>query len=509
MCFVNLFIFIFLITSIYTDIILSHQQYYSINYFNLNNEYVIEKTWSIVLNTSYNAIFTIGDFNNDGFEEIVIVSNNTIYIVNGSNGSIYRKLVFDNSIIGFRPIRDLDRDGYYEIVVLTGSLQVDRIIREFNVFNLIENRLVRKNSIELEIPYYALNFDYFRSTVYLYDTIEYIIPHSFYTGLDIKLLTYFIQYNIVDNSIRQNVVENKMYLMYTNRLLGDIDGDGAIEFTNRFIVEQYTETIARLKYVLSIKRSDGSTIYSSVMNTPVYNIVVSKSTGSYVFLLETHENSTDLETTQYRLIAVNEKGNVLYDKKIVNATSRLIPMGDLLILIYWVEHSNETFIELINTNNGSIVSRINLGVMKLEEFVKTAFSIYGLGDVDNDNVKEFFIQINNECFVAKADDTLLMYELRNCNLEKIVSSYKTLNGVNIIALKNMSKNIELESFNIYKPGVKPILGYIPKPYEQIVYTIDNTSVYIFIILAILLASLIGSLAYMRRKRSRRKRVRKH
>lgn len=434
------------------------------------HSYIIEKKWSLPINiTKYNALFRSGDFNRDGFEEIIIVFNNKLIFINGCNGTVFREIEFDKTIVGFKPIRDLNNDGFNEVVIVTGSYTAVEATREFIVWDLVENRALRKNSITIEIGYYSLEFDYYRLIAYRDDVVEYLFPYvSIEQGL-VKV-TYVIYYNIVNNDIGYRVIENKGYLLYSNLLTGDIDNDGVVEFTNKYLIEQYSEgDLATSRFRLYIRDFENRTIFSHVSKTLFLYIELSNTTQRNVFLMESIENRTigDLTLFIHRITAVSDRGDILYEKPYLNATGRKTPMGSIFTFIYLNENSSEVFIELLNTNDGSLIARSRLGRASLIEFAETVFSTTSLGDIDSDGVKEFFLKYRNECFIYKANENLTKYVLRNCSLDNIVLSYKTVNGVYLVTVMNTTSGLELEAFNIYKPGVSPAISSIPLPFEPL------------------------------------------
>lgn len=440
---------------------------FSIN--SIGNDYVVERVWETLLNTSYTSIFSTGDFNKDGYEEIVIVSNKTLFIINGFNGTIYREITLENTIVGYKPIRDLNNDGVNEIVVITGSFTATSMTREFLVYNLVENRVLRRNSISIEIAYYDLSFDYSRVIVYRNNYIEYVFPYTLFTETGFKLVTYVIQYNVLDNSIKYSIVDNKGYFMYSDRLNGDIDNDGVSEHTYRYIIEQFFELLrsSSFKYTLVIRYMDGKTLFNNVSSTLFFNIVLSSNSVFDTFLIEKYENITSLNTILYRIIAVKEDGSIVYDKKYFNSTGRLVPMGSVFLVINQLDHSNETIIDLFNTVNGNLIARTSLGVMNISDFLETIFSITGLGDIDNDGIKEFFMKLHSSCYVVKTNQNMTMLRLENCSIGNIALSYKTIRGSYILTAKSTDRGLLLEVFTIYKRGVYPAIGSVPMPFEQL------------------------------------------
>lgn len=435
-----------------------------------NNEYIVENVWKTVLNERYRKVFSNGDFNRDGFEEVIFVSNNTLYVLNGFNGSIYRNISFTRNIVGFKPIDDLDHDGFNEVVVITGSFTATSMSREFIVWNLAKNRIMRRNNITIEIGYYDLTFDYSRLITYRNNVVEYVFPHAIFTGVGFKLVSYIIQYNVLDSDIRYSVVENKGYLIYSDRLDGDIDNDGICEYTNRYIIEHFFEgtTPKSLKYVFVIRDREGRILFSNITTSPLIRVKYSNSSlNNNYFLLEKYENISTLNKTAYRIIAVKENTGITYIKDYLESDGEIFPIGDVSIVIYFNETSNETILELLNTNSGVVIGKTSLGVMSIEEFVKTMYSINGLGDVDNDGVKEFFMENKNECLVVKTNYNLTTYRLTNCSIDNIVLSYKTIKGVYLLKTRVSNESTELEVFTIKKPGISPLIGTIPMPYEPL------------------------------------------
>ncbi|MEM4850470.1 MAG: hypothetical protein QXJ36_06535 [Desulfurococcaceae archaeon] len=442
----------------------------------LKNETLIDLPFT----NSYIYIFQ--DLNNDSINEIyAYFPYEKLCILDGDSFTLWTCIdLINKTLDSIVPIGDHDNDGVSELILITSEYNqtANKTIISIFYANPYENTFELKNEISFDgllyqPKYYIVNpFN----VLTIYDESSRNISTIYISIVRIgelyRFLSVKVSYNIEENTYFIEKNDNVVYTMYTDTVIGDLDNDGVIEVSKDYRIIMYTvvQNYILTSYVeiyyknkLIFRREESMVNLYAFLTYNGRELIVSilklKMIGATSLLLE-----------GYRL-----DNTVLFTYSIPTNLVMLqfIPLGDSLLITSCTsgEQGYSSNITLISTVNGKILYSRKMNVISRY--------LIGLGNVENDDYKEvlfIYIDENNVTYykVLKVKNTVVFFDLYDIELRDqtpaVLNIYE-VNGVNYLITYIVEDNntvLMLYKIEYYGDTTPPVISITsPKPNEYI------------------------------------------
>ncbi len=370
--------------------------------------------WSLDVH-GIERVASLIDYSSDGINDVVGIGNYTVIFINGLNGSLIYNYTVEK---GFRiytmtPLVDINDNGFNEIAIISINTA---------------NRSIKMNLVEPATSSILLTQNYTLPDPNEYNLIPVIQNGIMDNGIlsvivsGIKIIqsfppqiiakTWVYKFDLI-NGIEQpiEVIDGKAYTLWSNQIPSDDDGDGLIEILSSITIRGY------IRFEEGIM---GITLYGGIeVKEPIYQwskedinripltmfkpySIVGRLVVGYVTVSFTDESITvdNIMFIGYQLGTGSQKYtiNLGYDTYSLHGLS--ISRNNIVIVII-NRTDNNGLCRFYNGDSGHLLREIDLG--SNDEGSLTTMSI---GDIDNDNIIEILIAFNNKIYLASISEDL-------------------------------------------------------------------------------------------------------
>ena len=382
--------------------------------------YIAEEAWRIRLeNIVGNASIVYRDLNNDDVGEIIVngyYSNNSeaLCVIDGATHTLWNCIALNDRFVASIAVNDVNNNGVRDIVAVTMSSTDSSSTIRFILWDPYTGKVVKSSSrtvdYELSVSQFPLAYDKSAETVYAMFTTS--------TG------SLRLSYDIEANTISSTSYDNVFYIAQTTDVFGDNDNDGVIEWAeNILLTTYYTFSLYGFSSTISIYNGS-TTLFSKVSTSRFYGFAGFSNNGvkNYVWVLSIDLNQLmQYNKLVFYLTGYDLSGAQIYDILINGMPYSFIDLGDRFLIEYNDTSANRTYIAVYNAADGSLVDKID--VTGEETMVIT-----GLGDIDDDGIKEVIYTVENTSYILKIGDTITKHSVTGIETG---STYMLLNTLTV------------------------------------------------------------------------------
>ncbi len=331
--------------------------------------YMLKPVWNKSINVLVvEQVGVQADYDGDGVSDIVVNGVGSdgkrfIGVVSGLNGSIIGVIKpsvnYSYSLEAYVYAGDNSGDGYPEMIIMYSSYDFNTNTSTylFITWEPITNSILANGTITLQVNTpvsiaggIIVSGGYARKALPVLDTST--TPPSF--------KTYIINYNILTGNITVSTINGKYYDIYSNQDMGDLDGDGVMEYSNEYTVIAYTEfDIFSGGLVSTIEAyHNGNQLFTKQLPVnviPLY-FLIGKVGGTLVFEFPGLKVDLLSNTTYTVLYAYDSSGSQLYSK---NFGEKTFPVNfaveaEYSVFNYIDFNSNKSITVFYSTLTGSV-----------------------------------------------------------------------------------------------------------------------------------------------------------
>ncbi len=379
--------------------------------------YVFNMVWSKTLSgIRSNITFVAGDINNDGYNDIMVTDIdpehpwrvNSIYVLSGVDGTTFNHFSINGNITGLAVINDINGNGYRDIVLI--ETYTDTVARqttvEYIVWDPYSGQTIREKNTTVETTGYGGYSVPIFNIVVTGSIVKSAYGYMNFTAQGMIIKTYIVSYNIEQDTISVDTVDNQFYIMYTNQMMGDLDNDGVLEIGTEYTYISYMSMTGFLpSFGLKLYR-DGTLLFTKTFTDklPLIAGITNNGEETVLWIYEAYFSFFGTSENKMYLSVYRLDGTQLFSKEFENiALSTFLDLGEYHILGY-VTEDNITYIDLYSMVNGSRIFHLDMG----NETLVTE-KIVGLGDVDGDSYREVLIGSTTNNYILKTEPNPLLY----------------------------------------------------------------------------------------------------
>ncbi len=291
------------------------------------NAYKLNPIWNRTINVLVvEQVRVEADYDGDGVSDIVVngvssSGNRFVGVVSGFNGSVIAtiepRVNYSYTFEGSAYAGDNNGNSYPEMILLYSSYNftTNTTTYLFITWEPVTSTVLANGTITLHSSSpltmsggILVSGGYAKIALPTFDTST--SPPSF--------KTYILSYNVLTGNTSISMIDGKYYDIYSNQDMGDLDGDGVMEYSNNYTVIAYTEfDIFSGGLVSTVKAYyNGNLLFTKELPVnviPLY-FLIGKVSGTLVFEFPSLKINLLSNTTYTVLYAYDSSGSQLYSK---------------------------------------------------------------------------------------------------------------------------------------------------------------------------------------------------
>jgi len=434
----------------------------TIVYANSSTQFILQKVWSTQLTGNINVSMPIayGDFDNDGINDVLAVNNyknetQSLCLLSGLSGQLYGcfSLPTNVNLTGLIRVGDTNNNGRKELVISAVSVDADnnRSTVYFYLWEPYTNTIIQQQNTTVSG---SLNPGYipFATMIYRDGVVEQ--PFSYNTGF-FASNTYIMKYEISSNTITYSIEKNKIYLMYSSILMGDIDNDGILESSDNYTVKTYWDlstfmTTFTMDIYLEVYSGDQLLFTKHYSNTiPVFIGIGYNGEDYYIWTLIMEFNFFATSISSGIACYGLDGSSIIYETIDNAVLYGFAVLGDTIWFIYNDTSTGNIYGDLYSTIDGSRLQHIDLTTYNI---VSTMGG--GLGDIDNNEYKDVLIPSIDGLYLLETNGDLYRVQGElTIEPETGVSIIETSDKPYIVAPVYSDDTVNIEAYVISSGGV--------------------------------------------------------
>lgn len=357
----------------------------------------LKDLWVRVFNESVSAM-PYYDFDGDGTLDIVARTSDSVLFIDGATGltiSSYMAPV-NTSIADVILLDDLDSDGAVEVLIELQSTITGNNTHFYLRYEPLSGDILWRTSFSLPsstsmmvfsspLPYIGDNY-----IVKAYGLMD-------LSGLAPTMETYLVTIDTGTGEATSQLIENQVYMLYTNVLVGDLDNDGLIEedigtYTITSYLEMAGFPVPSLQSTLEVSGPQGA--WTASVDNAIIPVAFASYDGASAHLLAPvivlAGQSLELYLYSYSLETGSEEYNIDLGQGFPSAFSIA---GDTMVLGSYNDAADQNILMVIDTSSGTYTP-VPVGGNQ-----STPLSSMSIGDVDGDGHKELFFGLGNTVYI--------------------------------------------------------------------------------------------------------------
>ncbi len=345
------------------------------------------------------------DYNNDNVSDVVvIIGNKDIEVIDPLTNSTLIK--YTNKYPGLYtliPLDDINHNGFNELLAVylrSNSLKVVLIEPGTNSIVYEKTYSISIDGDIVRIP---------QNTILRDNVANIIVPVMKQGYLSIELKDYLYKINVSNGDlISSTTTTGKLYSIWTNHIITDVNGDGLIDLRRDIVVKAYSALSIfppSISTTVSVSSIDGSWSWST-SKTNYAAIGVLKpytETSNLLVLLFVHINmdsgtADKLVLEAYRLL----DGSLVYTLSYNLNSYEIHTMslaGEHLVVDIVDKDTRQGELHVYNNDNGGLEETIDMGTVSRGENI-TSMSI---GDLWGDKVNDLLVGVGDRLYLVSVN----------------------------------------------------------------------------------------------------------
>ncbi len=357
----------------------------------------LEDIWLLPVPGSVSAAVEY-DANNDGVKDVIASSDTWVAFLSGEDGfpiGNYTAPV-NTSISNVYYVGDNDGDGYPEYVIDVSNTTSTNIVHRFVCYEPATGEVRWESSYTApggQAMVFSSIFPYYGDGTL---TISFGVMEV--SGLTPTMYTDFVTINLADGSISVDTVDDKVYLVYTNVLVGDLDNDGLADvdigtYTEASYIQLAGFPIPSLQSTMEFSGPGISWSYTWD-NPGIAAIGIAANDGGETHLLVLFVDLSSQNPVFYVYGFNMETGSYEYSVQLgITPSNAFSIAGDVVAVGGYSDTYGENVFYIIDTSNG------DYEVAGVGGDTSTPLSSMSVGDVVGDGSKYMLYSLGGDVYL--------------------------------------------------------------------------------------------------------------